>query len=163
VSALRRATPADAPALAAVHVQTRGVHWPFLPPPPQDEVECWLRDELIPRVPTWLLQVEDAVLAFLSLQLSDDETLGEVLWIRNLYVAHDHVGQGHGSRLLAFALAPEQRGGRTVRLWTFQANAKGRRFYERHGFVAVLFTDGAENMERCPDVLYELRADQHER
>lgn len=157
-SVLRPAVPADAAALAALQVRTRRTHWAFLPPPPQDEVAHWLREELMPRAPTWLLQLNDAVLAFVSLQVENDEVVGEVLWIRNLYVAHDHVGQGHGSRLLAFALAPTQRGGRTVRLWTFQQNERARRFYARRGFTPILFTDGQENMERCPDVLYELRA-----
>ena len=45
--------------------------------------------------------------------------------------------------------------GRVV--YTFQANAGARRFYERHGFVPVEFTDGQANEERCPDVLYELQ------
>ena len=40
----------------------------------------------------------------------------------------------------------------------FQANSGARRFYERRGFVAVEFTDGESNEERCPDVLYELAA-----
>lgn len=42
-----------------------------------------------------------------------------------------------------------------VRLYTFQANHGARRFYERFGFRAILFSDGQENEERCPDVLYE--------
>lgn len=41
-------------------------------------------------------------------------------------------------------------------LWTFQTNAGPRRFYERHGFVAVQFTDG-DNEEGAPDVRYEWR------
>ena len=45
-----------------------------------------------------------------------------------------------------------------IRLYTFQANVGARRFYERHGFVAIEFTDGHANEERCPDVLYELSA-----
>ena len=43
-----------------------------------------------------------------------------------------------------------------IRLYTFQANLGARRFYERHGFSAIEFTDGEGNRERCPDVLYEL-------
>jgi hypothetical protein len=30
-----------------------------------------------------------------------------------------------------------------------------RRFYERHVFKAVQFSDGQSNEEKCPDVLYE--------
>jgi hypothetical protein len=39
-------------------------------------------------------------------------------------------------------------------LWTFQANAPARRFYERHGFGAVEFGDGSGNEEGEPDVRY---------
>jgi ribosomal protein S18 acetylase RimI-like enzyme len=42
-----------------------------------------------------------------------------------------------------------------VRLYTFQENTGARRFYERHGFKAVKLTDGHDNEENCPDVLYE--------
>lgn len=42
----------------------------------------------------------------------------------------------------------------TLSLLTFQRNAQGRRFYEKHGFAAILETDGGGNEEREPDVLY---------
>jgi hypothetical protein len=38
---------------------------------------------------------------------------------------------------------------------TAQFNAAARRFYERHGFVEVMSTDGARNEEREPDVRLE--------
>ena len=43
-----------------------------------------------------------------------------------------------------------------MRLYAFQQNEAARRFYERHGFVAIAFGDGSTNEERCPDVLYGL-------
>lgn len=156
MSRLRPATPADAGALAALHVQSRAVHWAFLPPPPQHAVEQWLREDLLPHGGTWILHDTDGVLGFVSLQSHDDGAL----WIGNLYVAADRVRRGHGSAPLSFALSPTQRQDRTVRLWTLQGNAMGRRFYEKHGFRAVRSTDGRANMERLPDVLYELRPDQ---
>ncbi|WP_298279395.1 hypothetical protein [uncultured Bradyrhizobium sp.] len=39
-------------------------------------------------------------------------------------------------------------------LWTFQRNARARRFYEARGFVAVEQTDGSRNEEQEPDVRY---------
>jgi putative acetyltransferase len=42
-----------------------------------------------------------------------------------------------------------------LRLWAFQRNAPARRFYEARGFIAKKFTDGATNMEREADVLYQ--------
>jgi ribosomal protein S18 acetylase RimI-like enzyme len=49
-----------------------------------------------------------------------------------------------------------------IRLYTFQENVQARRFYERHGFVAIRFSDGSSNEERCPDVLYELTRPSHD-
>jgi len=44
-----------------------------------------------------------------------------------------------------------------IRLWTFQRNAGARAFYQRHGFTAEEETDGTDNEEREPDVLYHWR------
>lgn len=51
------------------------------------------------------------------------------------------------------AVAKRQRPS-ALRLWTFEANVRARRFYERHGFVATGSTAG-DNEEGAPDVLYE--------
>ncbi|MDF0599857.1 GNAT family N-acetyltransferase [Psychromarinibacter sp. C21-152] len=69
-------------------------------------------------------------------------------WVHSLYVAPRARGQGVGARLLEAAKA---RTGR-LELWCFQANLDARRFYARHGFAEVEFTDGAENDEKLPDV-----------
>jgi RimJ/RimL family protein N-acetyltransferase len=150
----RLATVAEAERVATLFVDTQLRHLPFLPPPPIDKIVPMMRDAVLPAGLTWVLEATGSgeLLAMLTLSSPDDE----VLWIRHLYVARDAVGSGLGSALLAFALAPEQRRGRVVRLWTFQANAGARRFYERQGFVPIRFTDGRDNIERCPDVLYEL-------
>ena len=71
-------------------------------------------------------------------------------WINQLYVIPEAQGRGAGSKLLALAKADAAR----LWLWTFQCNVAARLFYERHGFVAVKMTDGADNEEREPDVLY---------
>jgi GNAT superfamily N-acetyltransferase len=77
-------------------------------------------------------------------------------WIEQLYAQPGCTGQGLGTRLLEQALAElHAQGADTVRLWCFQANTGARRFYERHGFVAVEFTNGSGNEEGVPDVLYE--------
>lgn len=71
-------------------------------------------------------------------------------WLNQLYVRPGMWGRGIGAVLLNTATArmPE------VRLHCFQENHGARRFYERHGFEAVSFGDGADNEERLPDVLY---------
>jgi hypothetical protein len=43
-----------------------------------------------------------------------------------------------------------------LKLWTLQSNAGAQRFYLRHGFVEADRTDGADNEERAPDILYVL-------
>ena len=59
--------------------------------------------------------------------------------------------RGIGAALLEHAKRERPDG---LELWTFVSNAGAQRFYERHGFVEVRRTDGAENEERAPDILY---------
>jgi uncharacterized glyoxalase superfamily protein PhnB len=72
-------------------------------------------------------------------------------WIDHLYVDPDSTGRGVGSQLVAVAKTLRPSG---VHLWTFESNTRARRFYERHGFVAVERTDG-DNEEGAPDVRYQ--------
>ena len=71
-------------------------------------------------------------------------------WIDHLYVDPDHIGQGIGSALLQAAKPTSPR----FRLWTFQRNDGASRFYERHGFAIETMTDGRDNEEKEPDILY---------
>ncbi|HLW90607.1 MAG TPA: GNAT family N-acetyltransferase [Roseiarcus sp.] len=71
-------------------------------------------------------------------------------WIDQLYVLPDRQRQGVGGALLDVAKAASP----SLRLWTFQRNAAARRFYEGQGFVAATLTDGGNNDEREPDILY---------
>ena len=76
-------------------------------------------------------------------------------WVDHLYVDPARTGRGIGSRLLAVAKHERPHG---LRLWTFASNTGAQRFYARHGFVEVRRTDGRDNEERAPDVLYAYRA-----
>ena len=71
--------------------------------------------------------------------------------IRLLYTHPDFIGAGAGSLLLEAAKAS---GVAALELWCFQANTAARRFYEKHGFRAVRFTDGRDNEEKMPDIRY---------
>ena len=73
-----------------------------------------------------------------------------------LYVAPDRLGEGIGRRLLDLA---KERSPDGLTLYTFQVNDRARRFYERNGFVAEWFGDGAANEEGQPDVRYVWRPD----
>jgi GNAT superfamily N-acetyltransferase len=141
-TALRRAGPADAAAIARVHLAAFKATYAFGLAHSDEEVHRWVRDTLLPTTETWVAEVDGDVVAFLS--------LGDG-WIEQLYVAPGHTGRGIGSRLVALAKERQPAG---LQLWTFQVNVGARRFYERHGFTAVEMTDGAGNDERQPDVRY---------
>jgi GNAT superfamily N-acetyltransferase len=69
-----------------------------------------------------------------------------------LYLDVGWTGRGIGSRLLDHA---KERMPGGFSLWTFQANDRARRFYERHGLRAAEFGDGSGNEEGVADVRYE--------
>jgi GNAT superfamily N-acetyltransferase len=116
---------------------------PAIPPPihTDEEVRAWFREVVLPHREVWVAEADGAVIALLVL----DED-----WVDQLYVAPDWTRKGVGSRLLDTA---KQRRPTGLDLWTFQANAGARRFYERNGFVATATTDG-DNEEGAPDVRY---------
>ncbi|HEY0955324.1 MAG TPA: GNAT family N-acetyltransferase [Roseateles sp.] len=149
---LRAATAEDASQVADVLLASRQAFLPYAPPAHADaDVRQWVRDVLLPSGGVTLACAGARVVGVLA--TSRDE--GGVGWIDQLYLLPGHVGLGTGSRLLAHALASLPP---PWRLYTFQANDGARRFYERHGFQAIAFTDGQGNEERCPDVLYERTA-----
>ena len=76
-------------------------------------------------------------------------------WIDQLYVMPFAQRRGFGTALLESA----RLNAKELFLWTFQRNTIARRFYERHGFVAVQESDGSQNEEHEPDLLYYWTAD----
>lgn len=144
---LRAAVAADAGAVASLYLRARKELLPFAPlAHADDDVRGWIATRLIPAGRTTVATVDGEVVGFVSVERR------EVGWIDQLYLLPERVGQGIGRDLLAHAravLLPP------IRLYTFQANDRARRFYERHGFRAVALSDGANNEEHCPDVLYE--------
>ena len=71
-------------------------------------------------------------------------------WIEQLYMLPTARRSGLGSALMADAQVRQSR----LELWCFKQNVAGRAFYEKHGFVALYETDGAENEAKAPDVRY---------
>ena len=147
---LRPATAADAPRVASLLIDTRSAFMPYAPSAhPDGEVREWVARYLVPSGGVTVAELRGQVVAAMATEQS-----GAFSWVTQMAVDPALVGQGIGSLLLAQAmrtLAPP------IRLYTFQANAGARRFYELHGFQAIKLTDGQANEERCPDVLYELR------
>jgi GNAT superfamily N-acetyltransferase len=142
---LRHAGAGDGDAVADVLLAARA-EMTYLPRlHTDDEVREWVRAGLVPAREVWLVELDGRAAGFLA--LAGDE-------VEHLYVRPDAQGCGLGSGLLVRAKERRPHG---LRLWVFQRNTGARRFYERHGFVLVRETDGADNMEREPDALYEWR------
>lgn len=72
-------------------------------------------------------------------------------FLEQLYVHPSRHNTGTGSKLFERVTREHPHG---FQLWTFQANAGARRFYERHGCALVRLTDGRDNEEKTPDALY---------
>lgn len=107
-----------------------------------EQVRGWIRDVIVPGHETWVAVREAAVVGMMVLRPG---------WVDQLYLDPLWRGRGIGDGFVELA---KQRSPDGLQLWTFQVNRSACRFYERHGFVAVERTDGAENEEREPDVRY---------
>jgi GNAT superfamily N-acetyltransferase len=136
---LRPAVPADADAVATVHLASRAAA--AMPPGIHTDAEVreWLGGRLA-QDEVWVAETEGGVAAYA--RVTDT-------WLDDLYVAPDHAGQGLGSALLDLVKAQRPRG---FCLWVFEMNEPARGFYAHHGLVELERTDGAANEERQPDV-----------
>ncbi|MFC8369315.1 MULTISPECIES: GNAT family N-acetyltransferase [unclassified Streptomyces] len=144
---LRRALPSDAEAAAGVWLRSFAAALPgVVRPRSDDEVRDYFRHVLIPVRETWV--AETAGGNVVGVMVLEGEELDQ------LYLAPEWCGHGIGDRFVALA---KERSPGGLALWTFQVNAPARRFYERHGFTAVRWTDGSGNEEREPDVRYVWR------
>ena len=143
---IRRAVPADAVPLAALHLAARVAAVPTMPPPvhPLHEVEEWMASRLAGSHELWVAEEDGAAVGYLALSLTGRES-----WLDDLYVAPGRTGEGGGAALLGLAKALRPDG---LSLWVFVSNEPARRFYLRHGFVEVETTDGTGNEEQAPDV-----------
>ncbi|MFJ4324716.1 GNAT family N-acetyltransferase [Streptomyces tricolor] len=144
---LRRAGSADAHAAADVYLRSFAAALPtVVRPHTDDEVREYIRDVVVPARETWV--AEAAGSGVVGLMVLHGESLSQ------LYLDPEWRGRGIGDRFVALA---KERSPRGLTLWTFQVNKPAHRFYERHGFTAVEFTDGSGNEEREPDVRYVWR------
>jgi len=125
-----------------VWLRSRKASVPAIPPAvhPDEDVRGWLTNVVLPDCEVWVVEAGEPV-AMMALAEG---------WIDQLYVDPNWTGRGIGSELVGTAQARHPDG---LELWTFQANVAARRFYERHGFVAVEMTEG-DNEEGAPDVRY---------
>ena len=139
---LRRAGLYDMPDLARLYRATVSSELPFLPvlhTPAEDR--AFFCERLFAEFDVWVAQADTALLGYIAFRGG---------FVNHLFLDAKHLRQGVGTALLNLAKAEHAQ----LSLWTFQANVAARGFYERHGFRAVTFTDGADNEEKTPDVFY---------
>lgn len=137
-----RAELADAAMIAELHMASRAAAMPWLAVlHTPEEVRDYFENEVLPKADVWIARLEGVAAGFMALQETH---------LDRLYLSPGTWRRGVGSALLERARGSVD----TLELWAFQRNEGARRFYERHGFVAVQFTDGAANEEREPDVRY---------
>lgn len=144
---IRIATPSDANIIANVYLASRKKYISFAPLAHSDAaIQRWMHDILIPSSQVWVVEQNDIIIGMMAVV-----EIQEINWIEQLYVLPKATGHGVGSLLIAKAKSLH----RPIRLRTFQENLGARRFYERHDFKILEFTDGSKNEEHCPDMLYE--------
>lgn len=145
---LRKALPEDSVRIADIYLVSRKQYLPYAPLAHTDDaVRLWISDRLLPAGNVTVALVNSSIDGFIA--LSTDSSCG---WIDHLYLAPAAVGGGLGSLLVKEA---QRLLGSPIRLYTFQANTGARRFYQRHGFREIEYSDGALNEEKTPDVLME--------
>lgn len=147
---IRKATDVDAGVVSRIYLASRKTLVDFAPLAHSDaSIYSWIREVLIPT--NWVFIADEKGVSIGMMSLSKKDDIG---WIDHFYLMPHVVGRGIGTILLLEAKSILKS---PVRLITFQQNIGARRFYERHGFEIVEFTDGSANEEKCPDMVYEWR------
>jgi GNAT superfamily N-acetyltransferase len=130
---IRRATPADAAAIATVqarawrHAYADIVEPERMPDPQQQEPR--FADFIAGGGHVYVFDVDGRVAGFAALDGNE---------LRAIYVDPPAQGAGVGSALLEAAVdALRAAGHAEAFLWTFEANGLARAFYERHGWELV--------------------------
>lgn len=143
---LRPASPRDAEAIAGVFSPSLRL-LTFLPELHTLEEDRWfIANVILKECDVTVATHSDRIISFLARQAEE---------IRLLHSHPDFIGRGAGSRLLTAAKKADVK---ALELWCFQENLAARRFYERHGFRPIAFTDGSGNDEKTPDVRYRWEA-----
>ncbi len=139
----------DAASVSEILISSRKTFLDYAPSQhSDDEVRNWVADTLIPGAGVLVGELDQEVVAMLALSHSEGAN-----WIDQMYVHPQYVDNGIGTALIKHVLKSTDK---PIRLYTFQQNTGARQFYERHGFKAIKCTNGENNEEQCPDVLYEL-------
>lgn len=140
-TAIRRATPKDAPDAAEVFLASRAT-MNYLPHLHTDEETRNFIRRVVGEAETWIADRDGEVVGFAVIHNR---------WLHHLYVDPSRFNTNTGGRLFERVCQEHPEG---FQLWAFQQNTGARRFYERHGCALVRLTNGADNEEKLPDALY---------
>lgn len=147
----RRARVEEWPDVAAVFAAARAA-MPYLPDlHTAAETRAFIAD-VVARQEVWVMEAPTsrggaAIAAFAAIR----DTQAVETWLDHLYVHPAVQNHALGSALLERVKTQRPDG---FSLFTFQANAGARRFYERHGLTLAKLGDGRDNEEGLPDALY---------
>jgi GNAT superfamily N-acetyltransferase len=141
----RRGRAADARAAADLWLRARKASVGVIPETvhSDEDVRAWFASHVVRDTELWV--AEERASALVGILVLDGP------WVDQLYVEPTMTGRGIGAHLLKLAKRERPDG---LRLRTFASNAGAQRFYERHGFVETRRTDGRDNEEGAPDILY---------
>ncbi|MGW7327650.1 GNAT family N-acetyltransferase [Streptomyces sp. NPDC054840] len=140
---LRRADDSDAAPAADVWLRSFASALPTVRCAHDEaDVRDWFARVLVPQYETWVAVPGSGVVGVMVINGGE---------LKQLYLDPTWRGRGLGDRFMSLAKERRPDG---LTLWTFQVNEPARRFYERHGFIAVERTDGLRNDEREPDIRY---------
>lgn len=139
---IRRAAAGESDAVALVHraafdsplPHLSGLHTP-------DEDRWFFRERVFVDHEVWVAEADGGIAGYCAVRDG---------WLNQLYILPDQWGRGIGHALLEQARSSRS----ALQLWTFQCNARARRFYEAHGFALTELTDGSGNEENEPDARY---------
>jgi len=138
---LRLATIEDADEIAALFAVSRRL-LTFLPELHSVEDDFGhIRHHVLPNYRVTVAERDGRIVGFMAEQAG---------WIEHFYMDAAQLATGIGSALMADAKARNA----SIELWCFLENHRARSFYEKHGFIAVEFTDGRGNEAGKPDIRY---------
>lgn len=142
---IRKATPEDAKAIAVILRTSRQSAMPYLPDlHTPDEDFAFIQGKVMPECEVWVAVVDNKLTGFCAFTAE---------WIEHLYLLPEAQGKGIGSQLLEKAREKADQ----LSLWTFKRNEAAKAFYEAKDFKPIRETDGQDNEEKEPYVLYHWR------
>lgn len=161
---IRSATPADARAIATIHVEAwRAAYRGIVPDEYLDSLSidgresAWRQNLLASDTSTWVAQESNGIVGWISAGPNRERDVGTSageIWA--VYVAPESWGKGVGRSLCVQAqqhLCAE--GFLSVTLWVLKGNERAVRFYQSNGFV--LDIGGIKQIERGGKTLAEIR------